>query len=226
MSRRKLGAEERIALSKEYLRGETSYKKIAKKYSIGISTAKDIIAVYEAEGEEGFLRRQNKKYSKEIKQKAVADYQSGKGSLMTICKKYKISSTKQLREWIKWYNGHKEFKERSAAKGEIYMTKGRKTTQEERAEIVAFCIKHGKDYGLTVETYKVSYQQIYAWVRKYEEKGVNGLTDRRGKDKPEEELTEEDRLRQENKILQAKIKDQEMEIALLKKLRELRGGDW
>ena len=125
-----------------------------------------------------------------------------------------------------WYNGHKEFKERSHAEGEIYMTKGRKTTQEERVEIVAFCIEHGKDYGLTVETYKVSYQQIYAWVKKYKEKGVNGLTDRRGKAKPENELTEEDRLRQENKILQAKIKDQEMEIALLKKLRELRGGDW
>ena len=105
------------------------------------------------------------------------------------------------------------------------MTKGRKTTQEERAEIVAFCIEHSKDYGLTVETYKVSYQQIYAWVRKYEEKGVRGLTDRRGKAKPEDELTEADRLRQENRILQAKIKDQEMEIALLKKLRELRGAD-
>ena len=32
--------------------------------------------------------------------------------------------------------------------------------QEERALIVAFCIERGKDYGLTVETYKVSYQQI------------------------------------------------------------------
>ena len=106
------------------------------------------------------------------------------------------------------------------------MTKGRKTTQEERAEIVAFCIENGKDYGLTVETLRVSYQQIYTWVKKYEEKGVNGLIDRRGKAKPESELTEEERLRQENKILQAKIKDQEMEIALLKKLRELRGGDW
>ena len=76
-----------------------------------------------------------------------------------------------------------------------------------------------------METYKVSYQQIYSWVKKYKEKGVAGLTDRRGKAKPENELTEEERLRQENKILQAKIKDQEMEIALLKKLRELRGGD-
>ena len=168
----------------------------------------------------------NKKYSKEIKMQAIQDYLSGKGSLWAICAKYGIRDEKSLREWIKWYNGHKVFREPSSAKGEIYMTKGRKTTQAERAEIVAFCIEHGKDYGLTVETYKVSYQQIYAWVKKYEEKGVEGLTDRRGKAKPESELTEADRLRQENKILQARIKDQEMEIALLKKLRELRGGGW
>ena len=168
----------------------------------------------------------NNKYSKEMKLQAVKDYLNGEGSYETLKEKYKLRSSTQLKNWVMWYNGHKEFKERSSAKGEIYMTKGRKTTQEERAEIVAFCIEHGKDYGLTVETYKVSYQQIYAWVKKYKEKGVNGLTDRRGKAKPENELTEEDRLRQENKILQAKIKDQEMEIALLKKLRELRGGDW
>ena len=168
----------------------------------------------------------NNKYSKEMKLQAVKDYLNGEGSYETLKEKYKLRSSTQLKNWVMWYNGHKEFKELSSAKGEIYMTKGRKTTQEERVEIVAFCIEHGKDYGLTVETFKVSYQQIYTWVKKYEEKGVNGLTDRRGKAKPENELTEEDRLRQENKILQAKIKDQEMEIALLKKLRELRGGDW
>ena len=106
------------------------------------------------------------------------------------------------------------------------MTKGRKTTQEERSQIVAFCIEHGKDYALTVETYQVSYQQIYSWVRKYEANGVDGLVDRRGKTKPVDELTEAERLRQENRMLQAKLKDKEMEIALLKKLRELRGGGW
>ena len=171
-------------------------------------------------------RQRNNKYSVELKLQAVQEYLRGGGSYETLKEKYKLRSSTQLKNWVMWYNGHKEFKERSSAKGEIYMTKGRKTTQEERAEIVAFCIEHGKDYGLTVETFKVSYQQIYTWVKKYEEKGVNGLTDRRGKAKPENELTEEDRLRQENKILQAKIKDQEIEIALLKKLRELRGGDW
>ncbi len=104
------------------------------------------------------------------------------------------------------------------------MTQGKKTTQEERTEIVAFCIEHGKDYLLTVETYGVSYQQIYAWVRKYEEKGVDGLKDGRGRTKPVEEMTEIERLKMENRLLKAQLIDAEMENKLLKKLRELRGG--
>ena len=93
-----------------------------------------------------------------------------------------------------------------------------------RVKIVAFCIENNKNYTLTVEKYNISYQQIYSWVRKYEINGVEGLIDHRGKSKKQEDLTEADRLRMENKILQAKLKDQEMEIKLLKKLRELRGG--
>lgn len=170
--------------------------------------------------------QKNKVYSAELKLKAVHDYLAGKGSQRKICRKYNIPAHRMLQEWIICYNGHKDFKERSGARGDIYMTKGRKTTQEERAEIVAFCIEHSKDYALTVENYQVSYQQIYSWVRKYEARGVDGLVDRRGKAKPEDELTEAERLRQENRLLQAKLKDKEMEIALLKKLRELRGGDW
>ncbi len=172
------------------------------------------------------MARKRKKNSPEDKVQVEEEYKAGKGSLRNICKKYGIKDHKTLREWILCYNGQKEFRKRSGARGEIYMTKGRKTTQEERAQIVAFCIEHGKDYALTVENYQVSYQQIYSWVRKYEASGVDGLVDRRGKAKPEDELTEAERLRQENRILQAKLKDKEMEIALLKKLRELRGGDW
>ena len=170
-------------------------------------------------------RRRNKKYSKELRIQAVQAYLKGEGSQETICKRFGIISDRQLRNWVKWYNGHKEFKERRGAGTEIYMTKGRKTTQEERVEIVAFCIEHGKDYLLTIQTYGVSYQQIYAWVRKYEEKGIDGLKDGRGRTKPFEEMSEAERLRMENKILKAQLKDAEMENKLLKKLRELRGGD-
>ena len=169
--------------------------------------------------------RKNKKYSAEIKLQAVESYLNGEGGLWAVCRKYGILNEKQLRNWIKWYNGHKEIKERRAAGTEIYMTKGRKTTEKERAEIVAFCIKHGKNYPLTIKTYGVSYQQIYAWVRKYEEKGVAGLVDGRGRNKPESEMTEVEKLRVQNKLLQAQIKDKEMEIALLKKLKELERWD-
>ena len=166
----------------------------------------------------------NKKYSPELRLKAVEDYLSGKGTMKQIREKYGILANKQLINWIKWYNGHREFKERSSAKGEIYMTKGRKTTQEERAEIVAFCIEHNKDYGLTVETYNVSYQQIYAWVRKYEEGGVDKLKDNRGRTKPTEEMTEVEKLKAELKILEAKNRQLEIENEFIKKLQELIGG--
>ena len=166
----------------------------------------------------------NKVYSAELKIQAVEEYLSGKGSQREICKKYGILAKRTLEVWIMWYNGHREIKERSSAKGVIYMTKGRKTTQEERAEIVAFCIAHNKDYGLAVETYKVSYQQIYAWVRKYEEGGVDKLKDNRGRTKPVEEMTEVEKLKSEMKILEAKNRQLEIENAFIKKLQELKGG--
>ena len=168
--------------------------------------------------------RKNKKYSAELKIAAVKSYLAGEGGLRIISKRYGISDHSILRDWILWYNGHREFKERTSAKGEIYMTKGRKTTQEERAEIVAFCIEHNKDYGLTVETYNVSYQQIYAWVRKYEEGGVDKLKDNRGRTKSVEEMTEVEKLKAEMKILEAKNRQLEIENEFIKKLQELIGG--
>jgi Transposase and inactivated derivatives len=169
-------------------------------------------------------RRRNKKYSKELKLQAVQDYLAGGGSQREICRKYEIAAKRTLECWIKWYNGHKELKESHGSGMEIYMAKGRKTTQQERVEIVAFCIEHGKDYPLTIQTYGVSYQQIYSWVRKYEDKGVDGLADGRGRTKPESEMTDIEKLRAENRILQAKNLDLEIENAFIKKLKELEGG--
>ena len=171
------------------------------------------------------MSRKNKRYSKELKLQAVQSYLKGEGSYEVLRKRYGILSSTQLNNWVKWYTGHKELKERRGAGTEIHMTKGRKTTQEERAELVAFCIEHGKDYPLTIQTYGVSYQQVYMWVKKYEERGIDGLRDGRGRTKPVEELNETERLKLENKILKAQLKDAEMENKLLKKLRELRGGD-
>ena len=223
--RSKLTDEERIAAVQEYLEGKGSYATIAKRYGINHERFRQMVIRAKVDGIESVkIRRRNKKYSAEIKLKAVTEYLEGKCSQMEICAKYHITQDAVFRKWISCYNSGKDFKERTRSERGITMNKGRKTTQEERAEIVAFCIEHGKDYGLAMEKYSVSYQQIYSWVRKYEAKGVEGLTDRRGKAKSEDELTEADKLRMENKIMQAKLKDMEMEIKLLKKLRELQGG--
>lgn len=221
----KLTDEERIAAVQEYLDGKAGYETIAKKYNIGFTTMRIMIARAKSEGIDALrTANPNRKYSKETKESAVKDYLSGKGSLLEICSKYKISSDRLLRNWIMCYNSGKDFKEQGCSERGITMSKGRKTAQEERVEIVAFCLENGKNYQLTMEKYNVSYDQIYSWVHKYELNGVNGLIDRRGKRKSEDQITETERLQMENKILQAKIKDMEMENNLLKKLRELQGG--
>lgn len=96
-------------------------------------------------------RQRNNKYSVELKLQAVQDYLNGGGSYETLKEKYKLRSSTQLKNWVMWYNGHKESKERHGARTEIYMTKGRKTILEERIEIVEYCIEHGKDYVAAIE---------------------------------------------------------------------------
>lgn len=221
----KLTEKQRIKAVEEYMKGNGSCLSISKKYGIHRETLLSYVRRAQAEGIDVLrISGKNKKYSTGTKLAAVNEYLAGKGSQSEICTKYKITNKSILQKWIKWYNSGKNFKERSGSERGVTMNKGRKTTLEERTEIVAFCIANGKDYGLAAEKFGVSYQQVYSWVHKYEAKGADGLTDRRGKAKPESELTEADKLRMENKILQAKLKDQEIEIAILKKLRELKGG--
>ena len=104
------------------------------------------------------------------------------------------------------------------------MTKGRKTTFDERVEIVQYCIAHDHNYAETARKYEVSYQQARSYTVKYEEGGVEALLDRRGRSKPQEEMSELERLRAENKILRAEKERAEMEASFLKKLDAIERG--
>ena len=205
-----------------YKNKEGGCRKLARRFNVSMSTITLWCRNYDIFGESAFEPgRKQKTWKAETKLAAVREYAFGNASIQDICKKYKISSQTIFRKWLMVYNdSHKELKSTGSG-GRKPMTKARKTTFEERIEIVQFCIANGKDYGLTINKFNISYQQIYLWVRKYEEKGVDGLVDRRGKSKPENELTELDRLKAENKMLAAKNQELQMEIDVIKKLKEV-----
>ena len=56
----------------------------------------------------------------------------------------------------------------------------KKLSQGQKLQAVLYCLEHQLDYRQTSEQYKITYQQIYSWVKKYQEKGEAGLLDRRG----------------------------------------------
>lgn len=222
MVRRGISYNKKLEAVEKYKQGEGSQDSIAREYGVNKTSFQQWIANYEAMGPSGLANGfTNNRYSVELKVAAVKAYLRGEGSQVDICKRYCIRSKAQLQDWITLYNGHKELRATGGQGRGIYMTKGRTTTLDERIEIVSYCIAKGKDYGAAIERYGVSYQQIYSWVCKYEEKGVNGLIDKRGKRKPLDEMTEVERLRAENKMLKAENKQKEMEIAVLKKVQEI-----
>lgn len=220
MRRTKLDTETILSAVNECLTGDSSKNAVANRLGVSANSIDRWIANYQSLGESAFLGNGNRHYSPEIKEQAVKDYLGGKGSLQQICIDYKIKSDRQLRSWIKKYNSHEDFKA-SGTGGTVIMTKGRKTTFDERVEIVQYCIANDHNYAETAARYDVSYQQARSYTVKYEAGGVDALRDRRGRSKPLEEMSELERLRVENKILRAEKERAEMEASFLKKLDEI-----
>lgn len=218
--KRNITAEERISAVKRYTQGGESLQTIANSTGIGRATLRDWIANFESMGSEAFCHNGNTKYSLDFKTEAVEYYLFGNASQLDTCKKFKIKSRSQLRNWILLYNGHK-LKASPGGNTTMTRTKGRKTTFEERISIVEDHIRSGMSYAETAEKYHVSYQQVYQWVQKYSAQGIDGLKDKRGRTKPEEEMTELEKLKAENRMLKAKLERKELENLFLKKLDEI-----
>ena len=214
----KISSEEKLIAVKRHLFNHESILVIGESIGVVPTTILYWCRLYETGGDSAFAPRQYAKYSAELKTAAVEYYLSGKDSMDGTCKVFKIRSSTQLKNWIKRYNSH-ELK--ASPGGGIIMTKGRKTTFEERIEIVSECLKAGQNYEATAEKYQVSYQQVYQWVHKYKENGIEGLVDRRGRTKPVSEMSELEKIKAENKILRAQLERKELENIFLKKVDEI-----
>ena len=216
----KFSKEEKMSAVKRRLEGKESYASIAGSIGAGETTIQTWVLNYEAMGEDAFIRSSNRHYTLEEKNEAVRFCLEGKGSLSATCKKFKIPSAGTLRRWIKVYNDC-ELKASPAGGKKTVMIKGRKTTLEERIAIVENHIKSGSTYDETAQKYNVSYQQIYQWHHKYMDKGVDGLKDGRGRTRTEEEMSELEKLKAENRLLKAELENRKLENLFLKKVKEI-----
>ncbi len=104
------------------------------------------------------------------------------------------------------------------------MKDGRDTSQAERIEIAEWTIANNKNYIEATKRFKVSYGQVYSWVKKYVQGGPDALLDRRGKDKEDNgQLTEMEKKDLEIKRLKARLKYVSTEAAILKNSRKSKG---
>ena len=223
--RKKYSLEEKTAWVRRIVSNEISMGHASKVSGIHKSVLQAWKRLYETEGVKGLIRQsQNQNYPTLLKRTAVEDYLAGNVSLPELCKKYKIRSHAQLLIWIKRYNSGKDFGRKMS--GGSRMKKTRKTSQEERIQIVKACMERGFDYGATALEYKVSYHQVYTCVQKYKELGEAGLEDRRGiRTASQTPRTEVEELRIKIAQLEHEKYMLQMERDVLKKLDEIERRD-
>ena len=204
----------------DYINGNRSSAEICNCLHISTRTIQDWAAIYKKHGILGLTKKtKNRSYSKEFKMELVKKYISGEASSVDLAHQYDISSG-LLRNWIRMYNANIELKDYNP-KQEVYMAKARrKTTIDERKEIVNYCIEHNRNYKETASLYDVSYSQVYSWMKKYDSDGEEGLVDKRGHHKLDDEVDELERLRRENVRLKRQLEEKDMTVELLKKVKE------
>lgn len=210
----------RAKIAQEYLDGKGSYKTLAEKYLVGKRTIEKWVGAYRIHGMDAFLNNAgNQSYTKDFKIACVEKVINGEGSPSAIAYQYNVAPS-VLESWIKMYNANRTLTD-YCPKREVYMAEARrKTSIKERKEIVEYCIRHNRNYKQTASVYDVSYSQVYSWVKKYDANGMEGLTDKRGHHKADDEIDELERLRRENLRLKRQLREKDMLAELLKKVQE------
>ena len=218
----KYSKELKLSIVKRYLNGEGSTASLAREVNSDESVVWGWVKKYQAFGESTFnTSYKNASYTKDFKEQVVLDYLNGGGSYNDLAIKYHIPSGETLRRWVNDYNSHIELKDYIPGGEDIYMAKSRKVNKEERIEIVKYCLEHDMDYKTTAKVFETTYANVFNWVKKYKEKGEDGLGDKRGRHKTDEEVDETEKLRRELKKMQHERDMALLEVKLLKKLDEI-----
>ena len=164
----KYSPEVKVQACEDYLSGRKSAIRIARELDMG-KRGKDEVFVwskrYKTHGASVFKETHtNRSYSREFKEKAVRDYLEGKASLGDLAVRYGVPSVETVRQWVSRYNSHIENRDYDP-KPEVYMAESRKTSYDERLEIVKYCLDHERRIADTAAFYRCSYAQVYSWIR-------------------------------------------------------------
>lgn len=221
----KYSKELKLEIIERYLKGESNIS-LCNEYNIPYRNGKTILEwvnKYKAVGEMAFEESTiNKSYSKELKLRVIQDYINGIDSLEGLANKYNISKGEIVRAWVLKYNEGIEIKDYNP-KGDVYTMKSRKTTVEERLEIVNYALANSvKD---AADKYTVPYMNVYQWVKKFNEHGKDGIKDKRGRpssNEPKKELTLEEKQAIEIEKLKRELERERMVNEVLKKNLEIR----
>ena len=222
----KYSKELKLEIVKRYLKGESAIS-LANEYGMSYNTRREImiwVRKYESNGESSFDNPSvNKSYSRELKQQVINDYLNGIDSLEGLANKYSISAYSIVINWLRKYNEGIEIKNYDP-KGDVYTMKSRKTTLEERLEIVNYVLANNNDFKGAADKYSVPYANVYNWVKKYNESGEDGLSDSRGRpssEEPKHELTDIEKKDIEIEKLKRELERSKMVIEVLKKNIEI-----
>ena len=220
MPRSKFTALEKLKLLEDFQQSDLPRATYARQHGINKDTFARWSMRYQRDGLEGLEEaKKNNHYSKELKQIVVFAYLNGEGTYEKLTEKYGLRNVAQAKAWVDKYNGDKPLTASPSRKQVSNMR--RKTTFEERIEVVEYVVKHKHSYTEAAEHFQVSYQQARSWVLKAKNGGYEGLVDNRGHHKPESELTDLDKANLRIRQLEAELKDKELVEQFVKKFLEL-----
>lgn len=225
MSRKsKFSKEVKILACENYKAGNGSYQSIANSIGANLTTVREWYSAYINHGPSAFdSSNRNKSYSKEFKMNVIKSYLSDKYSCLELSGKYNIALS-MVKRWIKMYNNGIEIKDYDP-KGDIYTMKSRKTTFEERLEIVKWVIANDMNYKEAANKYGIKYALVYKWTKDYTRNGISALEYKKRGPKPKSSVNEDslddiEKLKLELERERALRKRREFELKVLKKKEE------
>jgi Transposase and inactivated derivatives len=221
VSRSRFSPVEKMKFINDFQQSNNSLGIFARNIGISSKTLKRWIILFEREGVDGLeeLTKRNS-YPVELKLKVVKELLDGNLTAGELVKKYKLRSHSQVYDWVFKYNNGKQLTSGySSRKCDSIMT--RKTTFEERIEVVEYVVKSNHSYSEAAEHFSVTYQQARSWVLKSQNGGYETLLDGRGHRKAKDELTDLDKANLKIRQLESQLREQKIIEEFSKKFREL-----